>query len=565
MKKKIKKIPKYAEGAFYANPDFYTQGGTMLAQAIDNAEQSKKGVTAGGVAKGALTGAASGAAMGSMVAPGIGTAIGAIGGALIGGISSGWGSGHGYDKYSKSIRFSDIYKQGSGLSSLWGHSDEWARQQAAMVQSSNIAERKTGEIQMGYKNNPNVEIQPTVLAAEGDVIRQPVTALVSKGELIYDPVTKKLSKIPGSKGKPNTDDDVLVQLQDKQMIVPNSEHSKRLTTNDKTLAYNLEPMIDKPNKKMSKGTIEARDRIIKKVVRLNESTKNKPQQYAKFSDGVDLSLYEDDKQKVILKTVDEWEKDKLQTHLGATSNVNTIKPISARESLSKSFNEMIASNDNNHKALSSPLKTHPGATFGKKPETDINWQKFSDAGYKIASMLEPLVSRAKAEQEYAEYSKFIGLPTYYDINPMLQDAYDTYAISRYNQANLNTSTGAGMHYAAQKATDYAKQIANIRSHQINKQNELIGRNIDAYNKWESDRAQIANSIREKNAANRAAANKINQQKSNQILNQWGQMNLDNNKLLRDEILAKIISPLGEYGTQNWSEIVELLKKNGITV
>ena len=59
-------------------------------------------------------------------------------------------------------------------------------------------------------NDPNVEIQPDVLAAEGGIMRKPVKALVSKGELIYDPETKKLMKVPGSKGKPNKKDDVMV-------------------------------------------------------------------------------------------------------------------------------------------------------------------------------------------------------------------------------------------------------------------------------------------------------------------------------------------------------------------
>ena len=105
MKKKVKKIPKYAEGTvpFYKNTDFYSQIGDCAIQQFDNVQQSKEGVTTGGVAKGTLTGAATGAAiavsfmasvakgaklggtLGSVFGP-WGTALGAVGGALAGAI-----------------------------------------------------------------------------------------------------------------------------------------------------------------------------------------------------------------------------------------------------------------------------------------------------------------------------------------------------------------------------------------------------------------------------------------------------------------------------------------------
>ena len=75
---------------------------------------------------------------------------------------------------------------------------------------------------MEYANNPNVEVQPNVLAAEGGIMRKPVDALVSKGELIYNPETKQLSKVPGSKGKPNNADDVYARLYEGDVVISHS-------------------------------------------------------------------------------------------------------------------------------------------------------------------------------------------------------------------------------------------------------------------------------------------------------------------------------------------------------
>ena len=261
MKKKVKKIPKYADGTpFYKDANFYSQATDFLTQQVDNVNQSKQGVTAGGIAKGALSGAATGAAIGSVV-PGIGTAIGAVGGALVGGITSAIGKGHGYDEDSSSTRFADIYEPGSGIASWFGHSKGWAKQNANLVQSGNIAKVQSEGVKADYTNDPNVIVNPNVLVAEGGIMRQPVDALVSKGELIYNPMTKKLSKVPGSKGKPNKEDDVFAKLYEGDVVISNSP--TMMMSNGKTPAQNLMGMVDKY---ATGGTVKAREAIIKKVV-----------------------------------------------------------------------------------------------------------------------------------------------------------------------------------------------------------------------------------------------------------------------------------------------------------
>lgn len=169
----------------------------------------------------------------------------------------------------------------------WGRSTNSLINKQNRIKTSLADQQLTQDLNYNFYSDPNNSMNGSIFAtaAEGGIMRQPVDALVSKGELIYDPVQKKLTKVPGNKGKANTDDDVFTKLREGWIVVPNSDNSKKLTTNNKTVAYNLEPMVDKPNIKMSKGTIEARDRIIKKVSRLTEAIKDEPQEYAMYSDG----------------------------------------------------------------------------------------------------------------------------------------------------------------------------------------------------------------------------------------------------------------------------------------
>lgn len=165
------------------------------------------------------------------------------------------------------------YELSSGFTRLFGvgRSDESIKREAGRVRTSNIAMQQTANLQANYKNDPRIEVQPPVLAKDGGVIPELIHAKVSKGELYYDPYNKTLSRVPGSPDKPNIDDNVDAFLAKGGMVVTNND--KQPLINGKTQAIALAPMVDKPNKNMSKGTIEARDRIIKKVTHLNELSK----------------------------------------------------------------------------------------------------------------------------------------------------------------------------------------------------------------------------------------------------------------------------------------------------
>lgn len=604
MKKKVKKIPKFAEGTpFYKDANFYSQTGDFLMQQVNNIQQSKQGVTAGGIAKGALSGAATGAAIGSIV-PGIGTAVGAVGGAIIGGVTSAIGSGSKANVNSSSTHFNEIYTPGSGIASLFDD-DEEARRKAARIQSNNIAKMQTEQIRSQYMMDPNVQTQP-VLVAEGGIMRKPVDALVSKGELIYNPVTKKLSQVPGSKGKPNKKDDVYARLYEGDVVISNSP--TMVMSNGKTPAQNLMGMVDKYS---TGGTVKAREAIIKKVVNWQEANKTKPQEYAKFDEGIryvdgQRAIYrhgrwwwneggkKDAQGKMYFvpytgkSTPSETEpiKNTSETPVGpldpaykrhvpdtsvtsenktvnkpssgkkttATSRVTTstvpqeekltpeqiaeslrIADIGERHWLRGSVTEPKQSFTSLAKITPEKIKSqgidNVAPLTGIKPSTDTtgtdntgytgsNWR---DGLYRMAVLSQPLWDRAEAEPVNYESPVYKYMPTAIDVSSQLRDADQSYALSRYNFANLYPNTGAGMAAGLQAASNRAKQYADIRQWQTNAQNELIGKNVGIYNNWANEHARIMNDVYNKTAANRAAARNINRQNRAAALSNYGQM------------------------------------------
>lgn len=311
MKKKVKKIPKFNSGGTaydmlmktpmpVTSPTFNpattnSQSGatagtiaagkewkdfnkTQKANAVSDAiggsaalwdmASSGQDVSVGTAVKGMATGAQAGAAFGP-----IGMAVGA-GLGLWAGTA---GRGNKVDVNSASELTSDIAKKGSGWLKPFGMSDEAMYRRANMVANANIAARQSENLKVNYHNNPNVPGSINVLAAEGGIMRRPVDALVSKGELIYNPITKKLNKVPGSKGKPNKEDDVYAKLSEGDVVISNSP--TMLMANGKTPAQNLEGLVD------SDRNVKAKEAIIKKVVNWQEANKTKPQEYAKFDGG----------------------------------------------------------------------------------------------------------------------------------------------------------------------------------------------------------------------------------------------------------------------------------------
>ena len=551
MKKKVKKIPKYADGTpFYKDANFYSQATDFLTQQVDNVNQSKQGVTAGGIAKGALSGAATGAAIGSVV-PGIGTAIGAVGGALVGGITSSIGKGHGYDEDSSSTRFADIYEPGSGIASWFGHSKGWAKRNANLVQNGNIAKVQSEGVKADYTNDPNVIVNPNVLVAEGGIMRKPVDALVSKGELIYNPVTKKLNKVPGSKGKPNKEDDVYARLSEGDVVISNSP--TMLMANGRTPAQNLEGLVD------SDKNVKAKEAIIKKVVNWQEANKTKPQEYAKFDDGgiAGVNKYGYNKN---MSDFAYWDKDKNEYKKEYLDWVNNLTEKDVRDIESGKYGDMseyLSKNKGKKLDVATAQKLMTDKKYGNwhkigqavvdnkikttepklaepwQAKMSINgvgplWQDMYKSDYPIDYTVTPIDMDLKklpnpsaaegskaarkqlskqgkpnwlnvvsdfvptlsalfrnydyhTEQPIVSPAKY--LPTGVSIDPIRRAADESYAMTRYNQANISPNTGAGMAYGLQSATNRAKTLADAYTWQQDAQNKLIAQNVGIYNDW----------------------------------------------------------------------------------
>lgn len=502
MKKKVKKIPKYAEGTvpFYKNTDFYSQIGDFAIQQFDNVQQSKEGVTTGGVAKGTLTGAATGAALGSII-PGIGTAVGAIAGGAIGGITSAIGSGATYDSKSTSTDFNQIYKKGSGIAS-WFDDEAGSIRGATMVQNANIVKQQTQMLRAKYSMNPNNPVNPIVNAAEGGIMRKPVDALVSKGELIYNPQTKKLSKIPGSNGKPNKKDDVAVTLQEGDMVISNSPTMKM--ANGKTPAQNLERLVD------SNKNIKAKEAIIKKVVNWQEANKTKHHENNKFAKG---GIIDPTKLNEAMKKIN-FAKPKFGTELPDISD------------------KSMASIDKHAAALISSRKAK---------KAGFDWKNVFDA----ASNYLPMTATLLKDYDYQRVQPRIGrnfyIPVDYNINDILVDNQQAHAINNYNVSQMGGSTGAYLAAAGQSAANLAKVNSQARIYQKNKQNELIARNITQLNDWEryANNQLWASDVA--TAQNQGMAQQMEDQARKDRLEFYhGKRN--------DDMLTAMLKPMFEYGT-----------------
>lgn len=675
MKKCTKKIPKHNAGAIVGNSLNFV--GDMTQNVV---RSQNEGVSFGSVLGGMGKGAATGAALGSVI-PGIGTVIGGIGGAIVGGITSAVGQSGSVDENTGEVTKS------SGLTRLfgWGRDDEALYAKSNRIKTSNVDKQLTPYMNYKFMSDPYNHLNTNVYvnAAEGGIMRTPVEALVSKGELIYNPVTKKLSQVPGSKGKPNKADDVYTRLYEGDVVISNSP--TMLMANGKTPAQNLMGMVDKY---ATGGTVKAREAIIKKVVNWQEANKTKPQEYAMYDEGTSkVKARKKEKIKYVVwnnkfgyfdaeggfhdvndipnqnlpdsaylgryewvdapiknenvgkhtsteldfntsrhtrdgvndkKSESNWRKSPTQEEIDAfyghdrkkvsetvakdrserinnksrkyivenqnenemtgalpevvvtTKKINkkgkqaskqttaSAKKVESRSIQPVEFNEqMIAQakqdadklvsqyHDNTTPLLDLSAKPtsraitpvnvtvedeivneSPVPQYTKPTGSESNKLNWGDLAYKAASIFTPLFDREKAESVQYQVPIAKYRPTYVNVDPQRRAIDESYAMARYNQANISPNTGAGMAYGLQAATNRAKQLSDVYSWQTNTQNNLIGQNVDTYNKWSADYADIMNNVYDKAAANRATARNINRQNRATALKNWGQIRRD---------------------------------------
>lgn len=606
-------IAKYAEG----DPGFFEKVGKSLKNFGQGVADKFKGTNMGDV-MGAAAGASQGIAnsmgieqskAGSVIS-GIGSVVsmipgwGQIAGPAIQMLGNFTGGGGSVDENTGEVQKS------SGLTRLfgWGRSDASLFRKSNRIKNTKVAKAQTENIQAEYYNDPNVEVQPNVLAAEGGIMRRPVDALVSKGELIYDPTTKELMKVPGSKGKPNKKDDVPIRLYEGDVVLSNSP--TMLMANGKTPAQNVERFINKKSKS-SDGTVKAREAIIKKVVNWQEANKTKPQQYAMYNEGTpDASPYVTIEPKTRIKKYaynpdlnqfSYWDKERGDYKKEYLDWVNALTDQDVKDIYDGKYGDMsqylgknkgyIPSVEEARRLMTDkkygnwhkigqivkdtelpedeldvkiePVPILPGVEIKDDP---LNIQlnptidqitgivrkpkKKSDMLYKAASVLTPLLDHAKPEAVNYEIANADFVPVNVNELDKLRAINENYSLDLNNASKMNTNTGQWLAYASQSAANRMKQISDVYSWKTNAQNQLIGKNVDIYNKWSADYANTMNNVYDKVAANRAAARNINRQNRATALNNWGQILKDDKQYANERIKTEALTPLMKYAYEN---------------
>lgn len=660
MKKKVKKIPKYNKGVngviaaeppvqnvqeWQSTKDFWKisdemdryfnaqdsvaqntyhtdkslkQGIKMpsgIAQVSNKALMDIAGIENNSTAGVMLNKTAEFSDVGGSIVPGWGHLIGGAVGALVGGLQKG-----SVDENTGEITYGGIF----------GHSAGYLRRKSNIIKNSNLARQQTQNLQADYYNqNPMGSVD--VLAAEGGIMRKPVDALVSKGELIYNPITKKLSKVPGSKGKPNKADDVYARLYEGDVVISNSP--TMIMANGKTPAQNLEGFVDKYS---TGGTVKAREAIIKKVVNWQEANKTKPQEYAKFDEGWNGEIkswddylkraYSLSKNNKIDKLDDFWGYDsknkkynsrwrniiehigsnealreKAIKDLGGLSYIGTGKD--AWDNIVKAANDLKVGDvhryfrsigdvlSTNMDPLSSPIVglgrtiTVPKGVSQKNVRSSIGGvdhmtsyipqqesekltkltpQQIKQFGERDAALLKdtpksgskksinwlnemsnllPLVGGLFDKYDWHTEQPQISPAKYIPVNanatPLLRAADESLAMARYNQANINPNTGAGMAYGLQVAANRAKQYADAYQWQQETNNKLIAQNADIYNNWRRQRDAYATQAIADTRANEGAAQQMKDQaRKDRLEFYYGKRN--------DDMRLAALSPLAQY-------------------
>lgn len=176
-----------------------------------------------------------------------------------------------------------------------------------------------------------------------------------------------------------------------------------------------------------------------------------------------------------------------------------------------------------------------------------------------ASLINALKKEKPSKVKY-DMPVYYGSPTYVDYSDALRDIDDSYSHMRHAFGNTYRNTGAGMAAGLQMASNAAKQKATIRQNKTNKELELIGKNINLKNAWETNKSNILNQVYDKIDANKAAANNINRTNMSSFINSVGQFGRDLAGWEQNKALIEMLDPLGEYGTQNWKDVLPLLTK-----
>lgn len=459
MKKKVKKVPKYYEGTPWADMNKNQRTGAVIdaaGTAVTNAIGSiGKPVTAAGIANGALSGAQAGMAIGGPW----GAAIGAVGGGLLSSI----GTGGSVDETTGDITMP------SGIAGLFGHSSGYLRRKSNMIKNSIQSRALSQDLQADYYNNPNVVVQPNILAAEGGIVpNEEITVGVTAGEVYKDSNTGEWGIVKG-KGmhskKPKKDDAETMLIPRDSTILNTHPDYVFAEFGNKTPAQIMRPLA-KPIKttgKYAEGTKAAIDAMGKKVLYKQELRKQELHQ---------------------AQIKNKYAKGTSHVQLG-------------KDPIEKLEEEL--------------YKPQTPEITGK----DRRWIYHASKALNTLSDSIPLAAALLGDYNYHTESPQVTpsmfVPVNADPRPLLRAADESSSIGNYNLANMGVGTGAYMTHSAQLASNRAKRYADAYKWQQETNNKLIAQNAGIYNDWRKQYDAARYKAIENTMANEAAAQQMRDQ------------------------------------------------------
>lgn len=472
-------------------------GATGLIADAFSGEPASIGKTIKGIGTGAQLG---------MVADPVGAAVG---GAL-GGLISSWGSKGSVDESTGKIT------ESTGLVKLFGfgpNEHELARKSNRII-SSNNARAITNDLRNREANTENSGIY-AYASAEGGLIPDRTPVLLDKGEINWDPYLMEYRKID----YPGNDTDNFATTARGAVFTNDlklsKESKKRFGLNPKK-SFSYAEALEELLLPESKGT----DAYAQNTNKLNniqnnkisnallaDQEMNKPVKAKKYGNIEDaeygpLSL----------------QKGKVVAASGGTPSLDQSKlPLPKAPTFEK-----YRAKTNSKVKLPSELPAR--SKDPKKSKLDL-----AEALYGLTSIA-PLFDKPEAEVQHTPVSMATYVPVGYDVTPQLNEIDLSAAISAYNAANKNSSTGANLALLRQLAVDRARAKTQVLAHKYNVQNQQRATNAQISNNWADKFDQYRAADIVANAQNRAAARNMWRTNKANAFQNWGNIRRDRQKL-----------------------------------
>ena len=523
-KKKITKRKGYSDGTSLIegwsgntgaqNAAGIAQGIGALGTMVGNATSGKQ-VTAAGVITGMASGAASGAAMGGLP--------GAIVGGALGGITSGMGTGGSVNEQTGDVTGP------SGIAGLFGHSKSYLRNKGARIKDGIQSRQNAQQIAADYYMNNGYN--ETTMAAKGGIIPNTL-AYLDDGELIRTP-DGQIGAIP-EEGKPEdsnlTNVPVGTQVLSDKLKVPGT---------NKTFAEMGKKLINKKGK--GKGIYAQNSQML--------NDRNNQMKYNQL-----LAMQENMKnsgsqsKKGIIKAVkgtpyiDSIDPQELMRFKGITPYVET--PTATTK---------VAGVIDIPKIKIPEQYTTKGHVSNVNAKRQSQFNYFNDLAGDISQLALPMskaFNKAKSDKVNAYSYTPQFLSTDYDINPQLSEIDRSYAMSRYNQANISPNTGAGMAFGLQSAVARNNAMNNLYSQKYNTQNQLRAQNANIYNQWGNQYANAQHIASVEQAQNDTAAKQYNNQALTELSTTLQSMRKDKRLTKRDQVMLEYMKDYLGYGTKD---------------